>query len=298
MNKLRLYTKVVLLFLSRKLVTAKDIGQSYNQVSNSYTDRFLSTMHRYNDEMIRELANNLNKDQNSNQDKYRDALKVLDLAAGTGYNSSTLSKIFPTAELTLVDISTAMLNIAEKHLQQNAIPATFVAEDMLSFLKSSAAETFDIVICAWALKYQSPLQIIRHCHRVLKPGGFLSVIVNKKNTLPQVAKIYPKLLERHTDKISKLMLPLPNPRNLAVFDNWFLKNSFSKVVSKEGSHDFTFNTSRELVDFVTSTGALAGFDVMLDLRHPAVQSDMIQLMQKNHLTTASHRYIYGIYKKN
>ena len=285
MSKLQLYAKVALLFFGRKIVTGTDIGQSYDQVSNHYTHTFLNTMHQYNDEMISELANQL---------EHAEAFKVLDLAAGTGYNSLALRKLYPSADLTLVDISQGMLDEARKKLQGNA---SLVADDMLNYLESCPDKAFDVIICAWAIKYRPPLQIIRQCRRVLKQGGYLAVIVNRKDTLPQIARIYPELLENHTEKISKLMLRLPNPRNIAAFDNWFIKNSFSKIVSREGFHDFQFATSKELAEFVVSTGALAGFDVMLDLRHPDIQADMVRLLQKYGFTTATHRYVYGTYRK-
>jgi len=286
MSKLHLYAKVARLFLERNIVTSKDIGQSYDQISNLYTNTFLNTMHHYNDKMITELAKQL---------EHRENFKVLDLAAGTGYNSLALRGIYPNVDLTLVDISQGMLNEARKKLHGNA---SFIAEDMLNYLKICPNETFDVIICAWAIKYRPPLQIIRQCRRVLKQGGYLSVIVNKNDTLPQIARIYPKLLENHTEKITKLMLRLPNPKNIADFDNWFRKNSFSKIVSREGFHDFHFATSEELTEFVVSTGALAGFDVMLDLRHRDVQSDMVRLLQKYDCKTATHRFVYGIYQKS
>lgn len=285
MSRLRLYPKVVHLFLTKKIVTSVDIGTSYSLVSPRYEETFLNTMHRYNDEMIGSLGKLLDPSQ---------ALDVLDLASGTGYNSKAFHKMFPSSNLTLVDISTGMLTEAQKNLEGNA---SLITSDMLHYLERCGDNTFDVVICAWAIKYRSPLQIIRHCHRVLKPGGYLAVIVNTKDTLPQVARIYPRLLAKHVDKITKLMLPLPNPRNLAAFNNWFLKNSFSKMMSKAGFHDFDFATSRELAKFVVSTGALAGFDAMLNLRNPAVFADMVRLFAEHRITRATHRYVYGIYKR-
>ncbi len=286
MSKLQLYVKAARLFLGKKIVTGEDIGNSYNLVSNTYSQAFLSAMHQYNDEMILELSKHL---------EHRETLNILDLAAGTGYNSLAISKLYPTANLTLVDISTGMLNIARKNLQGNA---SFVTDDMLHYLENGADSVFDLVLCGWAIKYRPPLQIVKQCRRVLKPGGTIAVIVNTKNTLPQVAAIYPQLLAKHSNKISKLMLQLPNPKDLKAFDNWFLQNAFSVIMSKEGFHDFNFKTSQELAEFVVSTGALAGFDVMLDLRNPGVQADMVRLFQEQHLTKATHRYVYGIYKKN
>lgn len=286
MNKLWLYAKVVQLFLTRKVVTQEDIGRSYSLVSANYARNFLETMHRYNDEMILELRQHLGAGEN---------LNVLDLAAGTGYNSVMIAKAFPGARITLVDISTGMLDEARKNLNENAC---FVADDMLHYLEKCDDCVFDMIICGWAIKYQPPLKIIRQCRRVLKQGGCLAVIVNTKDTLPQVRRIYPRLLEQHRAEIHKLMMNLPNPKDLRAFDNWFSGNSFTKVMSKEGFHDFIFKTSEELTAFLTSTGALAGFDVMIDLRDPDIQADMARLLREQGLLKATHTYVYGIYQKD
>ncbi|TWH57328.1 ubiquinone/menaquinone biosynthesis C-methylase UbiE [Desulfitobacterium sp. LBE] len=285
MSKLRLYPKVARLFLGGHIVAGEDIANSYSLVSPGYEQWFLNTMHRYNDEMIGELSKHLDPSQ---------SLQILDLAAGTGYNAQAMQGLFPASRLTLVDISPGMLKEARQNLGEDV---SLITSDMLNYLANCADNTFDVVICAWAIKYRNPLQVIRHCHRVLKPGGYLAVIVNTKDTLPQVARIYPQLLARHVPKITKLMLPLPNPRDLAAFDGWFRKYSFTKIKSQKGFQDFIFPTSRELAEFIVSTGALAGFDVMLDLRDPAVFADLVQLLADHHFTGTTHRYVYGIYQK-
>jgi ubiquinone/menaquinone biosynthesis C-methylase UbiE len=194
MSKLQLYAKVARLFLGKKIVSAEDIGKSYSRVSALYKATFLTAMHAYNDAMILELSRHLDPNRN---------WKVLDLAAGTGYNSIALSQMLPAAGFTLVDISAGMLDEARKSLGENA---SFVTDDMLHYLENCAANTFDVVVCGWAIKYRPPLQIIKQCQRVLRQDGYLAVIVNTKDTLPQVARIYPQLLAKHTGNISRLML--------------------------------------------------------------------------------------------
>ena len=125
----------------------------------------------------------------------------------------------------------------------------------------------------------------------------MAVIVNTKDTLPQMTRIYPKLLANHVSKVTKLMLTLPNPKNLKALDNWFLRKPFTKVMSQEGHQDFQFATSRELAEFVVSTGALAGFDVMLDLRDRKVFADLVRLLMEHGYTGTTHRFVYGIYQK-
>lgn len=316
MSKIRLYKKVAKLFLQNKLVSSMDIGISYDVVSKNYDNCFLNTMHQYNDEMLRHLCRQIQNQENS---------RVLDLAAGTGYNSIYLLKYLQDSEsqlfrrpsteedhqseiemmayeskspsnysFTLVDLSNGMLQKANEKLGDRV---QYIKSDMLSYLTKCKENQFDTIICSWAIKYQEPAKIIAQCQRVLKPGGYIAVIVNTKKTLPQVREIYPSLLEKFASKIDKLMLELPNPKSLSDFDSWYLNKDFKKIISREGSHDFKFDSSEKLTEFVTTTGALAGFDRMLDLRNEEIQKEMASLFKQKDLKTATHHFVYGIYQK-
>ncbi|WP_195430268.1 class I SAM-dependent methyltransferase [Clostridium sp. D46t1_190503_E9] len=281
--------KIIKLFLSKKYTNLNDIANSYTRVSKSYNDLFLKEMQKYNKEMLDKLIIRYI------DNKVNSSPKVLDIACGTGFNSKYINSKINNSSFTLVDISEGMLNEAKKNLSFNA---EFIKNDMVSYLKSLKTDSFDIVVCSWAIKYQNPHEIIKEVSRVLKKGGYFAVIVNLKYTLPEVRKIYPKLILKNYSKVNKIMKELPNPIHHKTFTRWFEKESFSKIEVKDGSHVFTFDDTQSLVSFVTSTGALAGFDAMIDMTDEDVKNSMIKLFDEKGIKTITHKYVWGIFKND
>ena len=94
------------------------------------------------------------------------------------------------------------------------------------------------------------------------------------------------------------MKELPNPIHHKTFTRWFEKEGFSKIEVESGSHIFTFDNAQSVVSFVTSTGALAGFDAMIDMEDEEVKSSMIKLVDKKGIKTITHKYVWGIFKND
>ncbi len=267
-----------------KKVKNIDIASSYDTISKGYEAYFLKSMHRYNDRILSLLLNqSLGK-------------KVLDLACGTGYNTRFLQRKGIEAEFTLVDLSEGMLKQAkDKAIDKREL--TFVHQDMISYLQSCPDEYFDTIICTWAIKYQPPLQVIKECARVLKKGGRMAVLVNTADTLPEMRELYPRLLIRNVFKIRQIMMDLPNPKSRKMFQHWFLSCGFDVVIVKRARHRFHFTNATKLVEFLTSTGALAGYDRMIDLRSDSMKQQMITYFNRKHINSTEHRFIYGIFEK-
>ncbi|WP_411167522.1 class I SAM-dependent methyltransferase [Clostridium sp. MB05] len=289
MQMLKGLLRIIKLFLTKKYTDLRDIANSYTRVSEVYNDSFLKEMHKYNKEMLDKVIIKYI------DTKSKSSPKVLDLACGTGFNSGFINFRIPSSKFTLVDISEGMLNQAKNNCN---LDAEFIKSDMLSLLKSSKDNSFDIVICAWAIKYQNPHEIIKEVSRVLKKDGYFTVIVNLKNTLPEVRKIYPKLILKNYKNINKIMKELPNPIHHKTFTRWFKKEKFSKIEVKSGSHIFTFDDTKSLVTFVTSTGALAGFDAMVDMQDNKIKDTMINLFNEKEINTITHKYVWGVFKND
>ena len=260
-----------------------DIANSYDTISKGYEAYFLKTMHRYNDRVLTLLLNqSLGK-------------KVLDLACGTGYNTRFLQRNGVEAEFTLVDLSEGMLAQAkDKAINQRQL--TFIHQDMLSYLQSCHDEKFDTIICTWAIKYQPPLQVIKECARVLKKGGRMAVLVNTADTLPEMRALYPRLLIRNIFRVRQIMFDLPNPKNRQMFQQWFMSCGFDVVTVRKARHRFYFANATKLVEFLTSTGALAGYDRMIDLRSGRMNQQMIAYFIRKQINSTEHRFIYGIFE--
>lgn len=281
------------LLLMNKTVKNTDVAASYDKVCKKYEQYFLSIMHRHNDKVLSLLVNKIREKQGL-QSKHR--MKVLDLACGTGYNTKYLLNQGIDADYTLVDLSKGMLSVAREQGMDSS-RMSFVNKDMLSFLKDCPKESFHIVICMWAIKYQPPKEVIRECKRVLKKDGLMAVIVNTSDTLPQMRRLYPRLILHNWRRIKKIMFDLPNPKNKKEFGRWFTKAGFCTVELCAGRQTFHFKNAKKLVEFLNSTGALAGYDDMLDLRNSEVQKQMVSYFNKKNISKAEHLYVFGLFKK-
>lgn len=285
--------KATSLLLMNKTVKNNDIAASYDKVSKKYEQYFLDIMHTHNDKVLHLLEKEIRKRQEK-EDNHR--LQILDLACGTGYNSRYLQGKGIDANYTLVDLSKGMLHAArENGIDFNKV--TFVNQDMLAFLKDSPKDSFDMMICMWAIKYQPPQKVIDECERVLKKGGLMAVIVNTADTLPQMRKLYPKLIIHNWRKIQKIMFDLPNPRNKQELGRWFSKSGFCIKELHSGKQTFHFQNADKLVEFLTSTGALAGYDDMLDLTNSEIKMQMVTYFKKKKILETEHRYVYGLFEK-
>ena len=92
------------------------------------------------------------------------------------------------------------------------------------------------------------------------------------------------------------MKEVPNPISKNSFERWFINNRFNKINTKSGKHIFKFNTSEDAVTFVSSTGALAGFDAMVNIKNNKIKDKMIYLFNSKNIKTITHRYVWGVFE--
>lgn len=95
-------------------------------------------------------------------------VKILDLCCGTGDTIYLLKQKYPNAEITGIDFSPSMLDIARKRF-----PDTNFIEHNVSVLPFEN-ESFDLCTICFGLRNTDDLkQVLRECYRVLKPDGIL-----------------------------------------------------------------------------------------------------------------------------
>jgi ubiquinone/menaquinone biosynthesis methyltransferase len=97
----------------------------------------------------------------------------LDLACGTGDISALLAKRYPQGQIMAVDITSAMLELAQqKHTAKNIV---FIQADMLT--PPVADNSIDIVTGGYALRNSPDLdQLLEAIWKKLKPGGVASFL--------------------------------------------------------------------------------------------------------------------------
>jgi ubiquinone/menaquinone biosynthesis C-methylase UbiE len=97
--------------------------------------------------------------------------EILDVGSGPGHLAIELTKLLPDAKIVGVDMSTSMIEIAEKNVTEQGV------SDRVTFRQGDAAEipfadrAFDFVVSSWSLHlWKDPARVFAEIHRVLKRG--------------------------------------------------------------------------------------------------------------------------------
>ena len=103
--------------------------------------------------------------------------KILDICCGTGDMTEFLQKKYPNANITGIDFSKNMLDIAKKRLRN----INFIEHDVTELPFEN--ETFDLCVISFGLRNVNDLKkVLREIHRVLKLGGiFFNLDLGKPN---------------------------------------------------------------------------------------------------------------------
>lgn len=102
---------------------------------------------------------------------------VLDIATGTGDFAILAAKTLQPKQLIGADISEGMMRIGREKVAKEGLQdiISFQKEDCLNL--SFKSNTFDAVTAAFGIRnFQDLDQGLREMHRVLKPGGHLSIV--------------------------------------------------------------------------------------------------------------------------
>ena len=101
---------------------------------------------------------------------------ILEVGCGTGTNLLRLSRVFPQASLTGLDISQQMLNVAQRKLAAVANPINLIHSAYHEPLKPE--HPFDLVLFSYSLSMMNPgwQQAIDAAFGDLAPGGLIAVV--------------------------------------------------------------------------------------------------------------------------
>ena len=100
---------------------------------------------------------------------------ILDVATGTGDLALLMAKKMPNADITGIDISEGMLEVARQKARQQDMRMTFAKEDCNAL--SYPDNHFDAVTAAFGIRnFQNLEQGLSEMYRVLKPAGMFCVL--------------------------------------------------------------------------------------------------------------------------
>lgn len=117
--------------------------------------------------------------------------KILDVATGTGDLAIAANKMLPEASITGVDISSGMLDVGRKKMNElrlnDRINLMQADSEALPFEPAS----FDAVMCAYGVRNFENLEAgLREMQRVLRPGGTLAILEFSKPKKFPFAQLY------------------------------------------------------------------------------------------------------------
>lgn len=288
MSKLKLHFKSTMYSLTNNIVGSNHISQYFNKLSTNYNEQYFNNVTISSTPMLDEIIYKLKSTP-------KDTLNILDLGCGTGFNSNYIYRKVKNGTYTLVDISTEMLSFAKKSCD---FSCNFIESDMLDYLKTCSDSSMDVIICSYAISYHLPKNIIKECSRVLKNGGFLGVIDNLKRNLPELSKIYLKLIDNNTHLLNKSILKLNYPSNEYFFEKMFVDNRFNRINLKSDSNMINFDNKAILCDFLCNSGILTPLCFSIDLQHSEVKLSLINLLNIYNINSLTHKYIWGAFRND
>ncbi|MCK5301168.1 MAG: methyltransferase domain-containing protein [Thermoplasmatales archaeon] len=257
------------------------IGETYNQIANDYDTTWTVHMQNLSMNMVKRLS-------------LKGGDRALDLACGTGFVTSKLSKYTKT-RVVGVDVSEGMINVAKEKYGEYC---DFILADMMNFLYNQPSNSFDIITCAWGLGYTCPLKFIREISRVLKPGGRVGII---DLSIFSNYEIYLFSLLTIVEKPDAIFHPI-RAHYLSSYKTLNLRMKFSGIHILDSWKSYkviSFEDAEAAVEQLIRTGTLAIFESILKEEYKGWFKDRLkQIIQKKYEKRGSiplkHHYIASI----
>lgn len=287
-RNLYFYLKVLYLLISRNFIPANLIRDDYDFLSPSYDEYFSFFIKNHSAELVKRL--NIEK-----------GVKVLDLACGTGVITAEVEKyVRPSGKITAVDSSAGMISAAKKKAGGDV---EFLCADMAEALDGFRENSFDYVTCGWAIGYSRPVELLKKIRQVLKESGKVGIIENKKDTLAVLREAGIKVMRRYPQYIRYLMdLTLRLPKDKRQLEYFYQKSGLKPLELWEGEVKFNFKNGREVLNWVSHTGASAGFDKIMapEIKDKSDEA-FIEIIEKDYKQHGEivvlHKYVAGIAEK-
>lgn len=157
-----------------------NVSIKFNEVANEYDSQRKKLIPCFDD--FYQIATSM-------ADANTSSPTILDLGAGTGLFSSILLQKYPQAQVTLIDISDKMLEIAKQRFN-GFTNVSYVLDDYINFITH---EKFDIIISALSIHHLSDadkLKLYNNTYSNLKKDG---VFINADQVLghtPYIDSLY------------------------------------------------------------------------------------------------------------
>lgn len=136
--------------------------------------------------------------------------KIIDIGCGGGILTEAMAKM--GAQVTGIDKSIALIEMARKHAIQNQLSIEYTFDNAESYVKTHS-QSFDVVCCMELLEHvPDPSSLIQACSDLAKPGASIFFSTINRNPYAYLlailgAEYFLKLLPRGTHDYKKFIRP-------------------------------------------------------------------------------------------
>lgn len=163
-------------------------------------------------------------------------LDVADLAVGTGNTLDSLYRHLSLNTATGFDVSTGMLGKAFDKLPRRTQLIHGSASNVEDHL---ALSSLDLVLCHFLLRYLAPRVVLSTTYRLLKPGGYFSLVTSTQRSL----------IETYTGRFEKTGRLLGVGKQVAKGGNPLDHSLSIEMLRQYGFEIITDNLYRQVVTF-------------------------------------------------
>lgn len=279
---------ISLLYKNLKNKNRANKSKTDEPTNDYYEQEFIKTMYRQNEKLLNYLAAII-------ENKKERKLRVLDVSGLNGDNIFSLLKKNMNVEYTLLERSEGRINLAKARLGEGV---NYVQGQISSFLENCSEGSYDIVICTGAFRHIELKMFMRECKRIIKPEGNVAILIGLKDSIPEIRRLYYKLLIEHREKIKEIIVGDLEPSSKREIEKVCHKNDFKKVVSQEARQVFGFASPKRLVRWLLLTGMFMEYQDMLDLNDKQVKASLTELIEGEQIGWVTHNFVYGIWERN
>ncbi|MBB6446821.1 class I SAM-dependent methyltransferase [Bacillus benzoevorans] len=286
-NKLNLALRTGWFMLTNKQA---DNAKDYDKASNDYDSFFTKTMGKHSMNLINHL-------------EIIPGQQVLELACGTGFFTVEMARrLNGKGEMTIVDQSKGMLDVARSKLTEfSHLQIRTVQSDMMAYLKDIPDESFDIVLCGWAICYTKPIAFLKEVRRILKTNGQIGIIETRSDSEEILMKAFEQVISQEPSYLQRY-IRIELPKDKETLKRWFEKASLDVMETWDGEQQLPCHNADEAMEWVLRSGAAAGFIDVIDRNRETEILTQIKKWVENYAANEkefkmSHTFAAGVARK-